>query len=35
MDSMAGMGFGTALTPLSFIFGFISLQTVPTILMYI
>jgi len=32
MDSMAGMGFGTALTPILFLFGFSSLQIVPTIL---
>ncbi|MFX1372561.1 MAG: TSUP family transporter [Promethearchaeota archaeon] len=32
MDSMAGMGFGTALSPLLFIFGYSPLQVVPTIL---
>ncbi|MFW9827354.1 MAG: TSUP family transporter [Candidatus Thorarchaeota archaeon] len=32
MDSMAGMGFGTALTPLLFILGYTPLQVVPTIL---
>ena len=32
MDSMAGMGFGTALSPLLFLFGYTPLQVVPTIL---
>ncbi|NVM37587.1 MAG: sulfite exporter TauE/SafE family protein [Candidatus Lokiarchaeota archaeon] len=32
MDSMAGMGFGTALSPLLFLFGYNPLQVVPTIL---
>ena len=32
MDSMAGMGFGTALSPLLFLFGYSPLQVVPTIL---
>jgi uncharacterized membrane protein YfcA len=32
MDSMAGMGFGTGLTPLLLIFGYTPLQVVPTIL---
>ncbi|MFX1569154.1 MAG: TSUP family transporter [Promethearchaeota archaeon] len=32
MDSMAGMGFGTALSPLLFLLGFNPLQVVPTIL---
>lgn len=32
MDSMAGMGFGTALTPLLFLLGYTPLQVVPTIL---
>ncbi len=32
MDSMAGMGFGTALSPLLFILGYTPLQVVPTIL---
>ena len=32
MDSMAGMGFGTALAPLLFLFGYSPLQVVPTIL---
>ncbi|MFX1279171.1 MAG: TSUP family transporter [Promethearchaeota archaeon] len=32
MDSMAGMGFGTALAPLLFLLGYTPLQVVPTIL---
>ncbi|MBN1216523.1 MAG: sulfite exporter TauE/SafE family protein [Candidatus Lokiarchaeota archaeon] len=32
MDSMAGMGFGTALSPLLLLYGFSPLQVVPTIL---
>lgn len=32
MDSMAGMGFGTALSPLLFLLGYNPLQVVPTIL---
>ncbi|MFX1418955.1 MAG: TSUP family transporter [Promethearchaeota archaeon] len=32
MDSMAGMGFGTALSPLLFLLGYTPLQVVPTIL---
>ena len=32
LDSMAGMGFGTALGPLLFLFGYTPLQVVPTIL---
>jgi len=32
MDSMAGMGFGTALSPLLFLLGYSPLQVVPTIL---
>jgi uncharacterized membrane protein YfcA len=32
MDSMAGMGFGTGLTPLLLILGYTPLQVVPTIL---
>ncbi len=32
MDSMAGMGFGTALSPLLFLLGYTPLQIVPTIL---
>ena len=32
MDSMAGMGFGTALSPLLFLFGYTPLQVVPAIL---
>ncbi|MFX1555044.1 MAG: TSUP family transporter [Promethearchaeota archaeon] len=32
MDSMAGMGFGTALSPLLFLLGYSPLQIVPTIL---
>lgn len=32
MDSMAGMGFGTALSPLLFLFGYEPLQVVPVIL---
>ncbi len=32
MDSMAGMGFGTALSPLLFLFGYTPLQVVPTVL---
>ncbi len=32
MDSIAGMGFGTALSPLLFILGYTPLQVVPTIL---
>lgn len=32
MDSMAGMGFGTALSPLLLLFGYNPLQVVPTIL---
>lgn len=32
MDSMAGMGFGTALSPLLFLFGYAPLQVVPAIL---
>ncbi|MFX1315957.1 MAG: TSUP family transporter [Promethearchaeota archaeon] len=32
MDSMAGMGFGTALSPLLFLFGYSPLEVVPTIL---
>ncbi|MFX0028664.1 MAG: TSUP family transporter [Candidatus Hermodarchaeota archaeon] len=32
MDSMAGMGFGTALAPLLFLLGYTPLQIVPTIL---
>jgi uncharacterized membrane protein YfcA len=32
MDSMAGMGFGTALSPLLFLMGYTPLQIVPTIL---
>lgn len=32
MDSMAGMGFGTALSPLLFLFGYSPLQIVPAIL---
>jgi uncharacterized membrane protein YfcA len=32
MDSMAGMGFGTALSPLLLLFGYTPLQVVPTIL---
>ena len=32
MDSMAGMGFGTALTPLLLALGYVPLQIVPTIL---
>ncbi|MFX1312724.1 MAG: TSUP family transporter [Promethearchaeota archaeon] len=32
LDSMAGMGFGTALSPLLFLFGYSPLQVVPTIL---
>ncbi len=32
MDSMAGMGFGTALSPLLFLMGYTPLQVVPTIL---
>jgi len=32
MDSMAGMGFGTALTPLLFLLGYTPLQVVPAIL---
>ncbi|MFX1479571.1 MAG: TSUP family transporter, partial [Promethearchaeota archaeon] len=32
MDSMAGMGFGTALSPLLLFFGFSPLQVVPAIL---
>ncbi|MDX1799060.1 MAG: TSUP family transporter, partial [Candidatus Lokiarchaeia archaeon] len=32
MDSMAGMGFGTALSPLLFLLGYTPLQVVPAIL---
>ncbi len=32
MDSMAGMGFGTALSPILFLLGYTPLQVVPTIL---
>jgi uncharacterized membrane protein YfcA len=32
MDSMAGMGFGTALTPILFLLGYSPLQVVPAIL---
>jgi uncharacterized membrane protein YfcA len=32
MDSMAGMGFGTALSPLLFLLGYSPLQVVPAIL---
>lgn len=32
MDSMAGMGFGTALSPLLFLLGYAPLQIVPTVL---
>jgi uncharacterized membrane protein YfcA len=32
MDSIAGMGFGTALSPLLFLLGYTPLQVVPTIL---
>jgi uncharacterized membrane protein YfcA len=32
MDSMAGMGFGTALTPILFLLGFTALQIIPAIL---
>ena len=32
MDSMAGMGFGTALSPLLFLLGYNPLQIVPVIL---
>jgi len=32
MDSLAGMGFGTALTPLLLLLGYSPLQVVPTLL---